>query len=679
MNKPIDFDSKKKVSIWVYVIIPGIAILLMVVFLNIIFYRLERKSFENAFKNEAKVMTTLISRRLQNSFSANEDTKAFFLSSEKIAENEFNRFVQTAIEVRKPLGIFLTMEWIDENNILRFVYPSDSDNSKIVVYDYNKYLNRLSPVLKAKETKLPVVTEPIVLGRGYPAILLYSPIYNQEEYQGVVASVIRLSDLFKPLSGMNQMTGYLKTDNLFVPFNEEVIYNSSGERIINLQEEKIKDLKSNKYLSLPSETESRETIIFADKKWEIVVYPNYFSKLNERALFYNLISIAAAGLMMLLLAVIYIRQKQLLKEKSLVEALFLGVGEGLVACDKNETIIYSNDLASDLIGYSKKELFGKKYSDYFKMVDSKGKLIAREKRLFIKAILNKKIIPISLIDNNFLLKKDGTKFSFAGTISPIIVDEKVEGIIVIFRNANKEKEIDRMKTEFLSLATHQLLTPVSSIKWMAELLLEDKELKEKQKSHVSDIYVSVERMRSLIKSLLNISRIESGRIMVEPKPTDLKDLVSELINELKNKIEEKKHIIKLKIDPRLKKVNIDSRLIREVYKNYLTNAIKYTPEKGKILIEIKIDKNKIISKVIDNGYGIPKAEQAKIFQKFYRATNIIDIENDGNGLGLYLVKQIVEVSGGKTGFESEANKGSVFWFTLPLKGSKIKKGEISVN
>jgi PAS domain S-box-containing protein len=246
-----------------------------------------------------------------------------------------------------------------------------------------------------------------------------------------------------------------------------------------------------------------------------------------------------ASLIIILLTVIYLRQKQLLKEKSLVEALFLGVGEGLVACDKNEKIIYSNNQASDLVGYSKKELFNKKYYDYFKMVDHKGKLIAREKRLFVQAILSKKIINVSLIDNNFLLKKDGTRFSFAGTVSPIIVDEKVEGVIVIFRNANKEKRVDRMKTEFLSLATHQLLTPVSSIKWMSELLLGDKELGKKKKSHVSDIYISAERMRSLINSLLNISRIESGRIMVEPKSTDLRDLVSELIKELKIKSKRK--------------------------------------------------------------------------------------------------------------------------------------------
>lgn len=679
MNKPINFNPKKRASLWTYIIIPGIVILILIIFLNIVFYRLEKSFFESTFKNEAKIMTTLISRRLQNSFSATEDMKAFFLSSETILESKFNKFAQTAIEVRKPLGIFLTMEWIDENNFLRYVYPNDADNSKIVVYDYNKYPNRLEPILKAKETKSPVVTEPIVLGRGYPAILLYSPIYNQEEYQGIVATVIKLSDLFEPLSGMNQMTGYLKTSNFIAPLNKEAIYNLNGERIINLQEEKIKDSESIKYLSLLSGEEAREIISFADKNWEIIIYPNYFSKLNEREIFYGLISMIVASLIIILLTVIYFRQKQLLKEKSLVEALLLGIGEGLVACDKNEKIIYSNNQASDLVGYSKKELFNKKYYDYFKMVDHKGKLIAREKRLFVQAILSKKIINVSLIDNNFLLKKDGTRFSFAGTVSPIIVDEKVEGVIVIFRNANKEKEVDRMKTEFLSLATHQLLTPVSSIKWISELLLGDKELGKKQKSHVSDIYISAERMRSLINSLLNISRIESGRIMVEPKPTDLRDLVFELIKELKNKIEEKKHTVELKIDSRLKKVNIDPRLIREVYKNYLTNAIKYTPEKGKISIQIKIDKDKIISKVIDNGYGIPKSEQAKIFEKFYRATNIIDIEEGGNGLGLYLAKQIVEVSGGKTGLESEINKGSIFWFTLPLKGSKIKPGEVSVN
>jgi signal transduction histidine kinase len=198
----------------------------------------------------------------------------------------------------------------------------------------------------------------------------------------------------------------------------------------------------------------------------------------------------------------------------------------------------------------------------------------------------------------------------------------------------------------------------------------------KKKELLTNIQISARTMSGLINSLLNISRIESGRIMVEPEPTSLKDLVNRLLEELKNKIEEKKQKVTLSVDSKLKKINIDPRLIGEVYKNYLTNAIKYTPENGKILIEIKIKNKEVISKVIDNGYGIPKDEQSKIFSKFFRGTNIVKLEKDGNGLGLYLVKQIVDVSGGKVGLESELNKGSTFWFTLPLAGSKPKAGEV---
>ena len=680
MEKIVNTNSKKTVSVWTYVILPGIIILFAIIALNWFTCLLEISFFENVFKSQFDVSTTLITRKFQNSLAAAEDLGAFFEGSEDITKKEFDAFASTAIKVRKPLGISLTLEWIDQDNLIQYVYPNDEDNDKIVVTDYNRYPDRLAPLLKAIETKSPVTSEPTILGRGYSAILIYFPVYKEDKYLGSTVSVVRLSELFTSAidaSHTYEKNGYLKTNKYIIPLDGSLIYTFNGEQVINFQGETIKNSESDQYIS-PSRTEAIEDIVFADKNWEIRITPNYFFEVTKIMWFFTSISFTFGILIIILLYIIYNRQKKLIEEKSLIGALLSGIGEGVVACDKNDKIIFSNDITSKLIGYTQKEIIGKSYFDIFKITDEKGNYISKEMRIFTKAISTGNMIPVSLNNHYFLIKKDETRFAFTAMTSPIWINGVVDGAIVVFRDATKENEIDKMKTEFLSLAAHQLLTPVSAINWLSELLLSDKKKMKgaKKKELLTNIQISARTMSGLINSLLNISRIESGRIIVEPEPTSLKDLVNRLLEELKNKIEEKKQKVTLSVDSKLKKINVDPRLIGEVYKNYLTNAIKYTPENGKILIEIKIKNKEVISKVIDNGYGIPKNEQAKIFSKFFRGTNIVKIEKDGNGLGLYLVKQIVDVSGGKVGLESELNKGSTFWFTLPLAGSKPKAGEV---
>jgi PAS domain S-box-containing protein len=365
-------------------------------------------------------------------------------------------------------------------------------------------------------------------------------------------------------------------------------------------------------------------------------------------------------------------------DKARHDAMLESIGDGVIGINDHGEVIFSNKPVELMTRFNQSELIGKPIWFSLKLLDKEENEVDITKRPIRNALYSKKKIATN---DYFYVRKDGTKFPVAITATPVVVFDQVIGGVVVFRDITKEKDVDRMKTEFISLASHQLRTPLSAMKWFSEILLDGDagELSEEQKEMMTNIYQSNERMIDLVNTLLNISRIESGRIIVDPKPTDLKKLVDEVVLELQTKLTKKNHNLAISVYKDLPKVNIDSRLIRHVYMNLLTNAIKYTPENGEIVVMISKLGNDIVSQVSDNGYGIPKNQQEKVFKKFFRAENVVKVETDGTGLGLYLIKSIIDSSGGKIWFKSDEDKGTTFWFSLPLSGSIPKKGEVTID
>lgn len=362
-------------------------------------------------------------------------------------------------------------------------------------------------------------------------------------------------------------------------------------------------------------------------------------------------------------------QTQLLHQHNMrVEAILASIGDAVIVTDPSLRITHVNQSAERLLGYTAAELIGGLYHQIVRAVQLTGELVHDTDRTIYKVLQTKK--PLS--EEAIYLTKDGHKFAAAVTCAPIQESTQVTGVVQVIRDVSREKEIDRMKTEFISLASHQLRTPLSAMRWYSEMLLagDAGKLTEQQLSFVTHISDSSDRMIALVNALLNISRIESGRIVIDAKPTELREFVAGVVAELSPRAQAKNQQIITNIHSRLPPVALDKKLVREVFVNLITNAIKYTPDGGEILIFISKKGDKVMVQVSDTGYGIPPGEKSKVFEKFYRGSNITKIETDGTGLGLYLVKAIVESSGGEISFRSDAQKGTTFWFTLPINGPK---------
>ena len=233
---------------------------------------------------------------------------------------------------------------------------------------------------------------------------------------------------------------------------------------------------------------------------------------------------------------------------------------------------------------------------------------------------------------------------------------------------------NKMKTEFVSVASHQLKTPLSEINWEIELLIsKNKEgLSAKQFEIVSAIAHSNEKMMRLVNDLLDVARIDQGSLALIYEDVALDKVIDETIIGNLILAESRKVKLNVKMDKDLPKICSDKRRVLVVLDNLISNAIKYTKEGGKVEVLAQKNKDSILISIKDNGVGIPKSQQGNIYQKFFRSDNAIKNQTEGTGLGLYIAKNIVEQSGGKIWFESEENVGTTFWFTLPINSFSQK-------
>lgn len=240
---------------------------------------------------------------------------------------------------------------------------------------------------------------------------------------------------------------------------------------------------------------------------------------------------------------------------------------------------------------------------------------------------------------------------------------------IITQSFERLAEASRMKTEFVSIVSHQLRSPISNLNWAIELLMSGRlgSIDEKQTEYFRILKENSARMQELAADLLIVSRIETGNLLFKKIEFSFIDLIEKLVKEFQIFAKASNVEIISEAPDDFSLALGDPSKIRLVVENLLENAIRYIKENGKVGIIVKKRKNFLYCEISDNGVGIPKNDQKYIFQKFFRSENVLRYQTQGSGLGLYIAKSVIEKSGGKIGFKSEENKGSTFWFTLPIK------------
>lgn len=353
----------------------------------------------------------------------------------------------------------------------------------------------------------------------------------------------------------------------------------------------------------------------------------------------------------------------LIEGRERVEAVLDATTDGLVVLSSAFVVTFANPAAQTILGRSAEELVGSRldtpqlgWVNDPELAESGGREIE--------------------------FKHDDRTRVVMATASPIIdSDGDVIGRVISLRDITAEAEAARMKNEFVSTVSHELRTPLTSIKGYVDLILDGDagEISDIQREFLSIVKENSDRLVDLINEMLDLSRIESGRIHLKVEPLDVEDVTAGALDTFRAVLAQSDRSIEVDIEPGLPLIAADRDRVRQVLINLVSNALKYSPAGGPVLIRVAIEHEQIRFSVTDHGLGIDEQDQKLLFTKFYRVDSAMTREIGGTGLGLSICKSIIELLGGKIGADSEIGKGSTFWFTLPVAAEElIRLPEISI-
>lgn len=571
-----------------------------------------------------------------------------------------------------------------------YLEPFDERNQQAFGYDMFQNPIRRLAMEQARDTGLPKMSAPVTLVQEIDedvqvGFLIYLPVYNKElptetleqrreAILGYVYAPFRANDFIESVI-ISLADIHLRVDDGVLSEEGSLLYESPGSEQIDWVRPKSElNLKRVLYvggrpitISFLGEENFGKTIL-SKVASSFILLVGFIISLLVSLFFSSLLSSREK-------AIHYAKQvtKDIQKTKARSEAMLLSIGDGLVATNEKGEIIFVNDSFESILGWKKHEVIGKSMTDIIPMRGDDDREIPDAKRLITKVLLTGE--SQSTKKDLHYLKKDGSSFPVTITVSPIKVGKNVIGAVEVFKDVTQEFLLDKSKTEFVSLASHQLKTPLTAIRWYTEILLSEDEgkLNPQQKEFLKEIFEGNQRMNELVNSLLDISRIEMGTFIIDPKEVDVPKLTHEILKTNKLRARKRKQDF-VENYGEIPPMKIDKNLYTMILDNLVSNAIKYTPKEGKVEVKLSTKGKNLMIQVQDNGVGIPRKQQDQVFSKLFRADNVRQMVTDGTGLGMYLVKSLVDLLGGEISFTSKQNKGTTFTILLPLMGMKRKKG-----
>lgn len=357
---------------------------------------------------------------------------------------------------------------------------------------------------------------------------------------------------------------------------------------------------------------------------------------------------------------------ELQRSKTQLDLILENIADGVTVLDKKGNLIYVNEVAAKASMYrTPAEMIKnpRKWLQRLELKDERGNDFSLD-RLPTRRVLKGEKDPVELI--NFIDRKTGeSKWSRVKARPVMNENGDLIMIVCIFSDVTESMTLEKRKDEFMSMASHELKTPLTSLRIYSELLARkaDKENLDSIKNDVENVSRQVNRLTSLISELFNVSEIESNNMTLNKKNFPVKKLVNEVVKDIKSSFPTHKY--KVDMDGNVN-IYADKNKIEQVLINLLSNAVKYSPEKSIIKLLVHKEGSKVLFEVSDEGKGIDKEDQQKIFERLYRV-NDSESNKRGLGIGLYISKSIIEEHGGKIKVNSKVGEGSTFSFTLPVK------------
>lgn len=358
------------------------------------------------------------------------------------------------------------------------------------------------------------------------------------------------------------------------------------------------------------------------------------------------------------------------RERAEDEALLSSIGDGVIAINTRKKLVFANQAFLKIFRKSLRDFKEKEFHKAFHSYNKFGNPVPYKQRPMIVSLLTGKRVSKDYLDDLGYYAKVGDNLTpLAITASPVILDGKTIGVVGVCRDMTREMEIDRAKDEFLSMAAHQLRTPLTTMSLSLEMILKGfiGKVNKDVRHHLNDFFKDVKTMSQLIKDLLNVSRLDMANLELRIEPHNPVALMNDIIKGFAPQIEKKKLRIKKRYAVGLPLVNTDEKLTTIALENIVSNAVNYTPPKGSVILEIAKMGSKVVIKILDSGWGIPEKEQNRVFEKLFRASNVMS-KITGTGLGLYIAKYSLEKCKGKIWFESTEGRGTTFYISLPIAG-----------